>query len=146
MSPEKNETSLFEKYYQTLKESLNDYQGELSEIIKHTPDMYKLFINLFQDPDVPPKSKHIINATILYFISPIDIVPEEYYGPMGYLDDLFLCTWSLKKLEQEIGLEILEKNWEGEEKLDTIIDKTYNKTKENIKGMEKDILMYVGLE
>ncbi len=146
MSKGKNETSLFEKYHKSLQESLKDYQGQQSEIIKHTPDMFKLFTNLFQDPDVTPKSKQIINAVIIYFISPIDIIPEEYYGPMGYLDDLYLCAWSLKKLRQELGNEILEKNWEGKGDLNTIIDNTYNITRESIKGMEKDILMYVGLE
>ncbi len=146
MSKGINETSLLEKYHQILKESLKDYKGQDHEIIKHTPDMFKLFTNLFQDPDATPKSKQIINAVIIYFMSPIDIIPEEYYGAMGYLDDLYLSAWAIKKLQQELGNQIIEKNWEGKGDLNTITDNMYKITQESISGMEKDILMYVGLE
>ncbi|MFQ5976381.1 MAG: YkvA family protein [Candidatus Hydrothermarchaeales archaeon] len=146
MSPKKESAPLFTRFYKILQESMSDYDGDFQEVVKLTPEVFKLFVNLLGDPQVSASSKPIINAAIAYFVAPFDVVPEEYYGPMGYLDDLFLCAWSLKKLEEQVGYEVLEKNWEGGGNLDTVIDEIYKKSKETIKGMEKDILVYVGLE
>lgn len=145
MSAEKGLEPLFKGFYEMLQESARDYNGEFQEIITLTPDMFKLFTNLLEDPTVPASSKPIINATIAYFVAPFDAIPEEVYGPVGYLDDLFLCAWSLKKLEEQLGYAVLENNWEGEKELSIVIDEVYGKSKEIIKEMEKDILEYVGL-
>ncbi|MFQ5888213.1 MAG: YkvA family protein [Candidatus Hydrothermarchaeales archaeon] len=91
MSTEKD-PALFRGFHEILEEGVRNYEGEFHEIINLTPDMFRLFTNLLEDPLVPASSKPIINATIAYFAAPFDALPEEVYGPVGYLDDLFLCV------------------------------------------------------
>ncbi len=132
-------------FYEMLQESVRGYEGRHSEIIKHTPEMFKLFTNLLEDPMVPPASKPIINATISYFVAPFDALPEEVYGPVGFLDDLYLSVWSIKRLEEQLGYPILDNNWEGEGELRDVVDEVYKKSKTVIKDLENKILDYVGL-
>jgi uncharacterized membrane protein YkvA (DUF1232 family) len=145
MGNEKNPEPIFKGYYEMLQESVRDYKGEFQKIIRLTPNIFKLFTNLLEDPLVPAGNKPTINATIAYFVAPFDALPEEIYSQIGYLDDLFLASWSLKKLEEQVGYAVLENNWEGEEELSIVIDEVYNKTREVIGEMENDILEYVGL-
>ncbi len=42
----------------------------------------------------------VIVAAILYVISPIDIVPDFLVG--GFLDDLSIVAWALKKMDAEL--------------------------------------------
>jgi uncharacterized membrane protein YkvA (DUF1232 family) len=132
-------------FYEVLRDNVEGYEGELSEIIKYTPDFFKLLTNLLEDPVVPLESKPLINAAIAYFVAPFDALPEAIYGAVGYVDDLFLCAWTLKRLEERIGYAPLRNNWSGEEELSKVIDEVYGKSRETIKELEIDILEYVGL-
>jgi uncharacterized membrane protein YkvA (DUF1232 family) len=42
-------------------------------------------------------------GTILYTISPIDLIPELFVGPLGYIDDLGLWGVLLVILRWELG-------------------------------------------
>jgi len=52
--------------------------------------------------DVTKKSMVIITASIMYFILPIDIIPDFLPG-MGYLDDITLIGWVFSTLGNEIS-------------------------------------------
>ncbi len=139
------EKDFFEIFLEMVEDDVRYYKDEFWEIIKLAPPMFKLFVNLLRDPDVPAKSKPIINATIAYFVAPLDVIPEELYGSVGYLDDLMLCAWSLKRLEDEVGYGVLRKNWDGDRELGTVVDEVYETSREKLWEVEKDILEYVGL-
>ena len=36
-----------------------------------------------------------ISAAIAYYVAPDDIIPEEIYGPYGYIDDIFISVYVL---------------------------------------------------
>jgi uncharacterized membrane protein YkvA (DUF1232 family) len=49
-------------------------------------------------------------GTILYTISPIDLIPELFVGPLGYIDDLGLwgvllaiLRWELRRFEKSVA-------------------------------------------
>lgn len=49
-------------------------------------------------------------GTVLYTISPIDLVPELFVGPLGYIDDLGLwgvllviLRWELGRFEKQVA-------------------------------------------
>ncbi len=42
-------------------------------------------------------------GTVVYTISPIDVVPELFVGPLGYIDDLGLWGVLLMILRWELG-------------------------------------------
>ena len=47
-------------------------------------------------------SVYLTNAG--YFVPPNDVISEEIYGPLGYIDDIFLCTVVLKKFKKNVVL------------------------------------------
>ena len=58
-----------------------------------------------------------ICAALGYFVVPFDIIPEQIYGPNGYIDDIFLCSYILKEIESEKGIIFLDGYWKGDERL-----------------------------
>lgn len=146
MEETKGRGSAFIGFYELLQEHVSGYDGKYHEIVGLTPDIFKLFVNFLEDPMVKASSKPLINATIAYFVAPFDAIPEEIYGPVGYLDDLFLASWVLRKLEEEVGYAVLVNNWEGDRELSEVVDEIYEKTRGVIKDLEADILDYAGLQ
>ncbi|MBP3958407.1 DUF1232 domain-containing protein [Gemmata sp. G18] len=42
----------------------------------------------------------LILLTLLYVISPIDLVPEIVFGPVGAIDDVIVIINAIKKLRE----------------------------------------------
>ena len=51
--------------------------------------------------DVPTKSLLLVAAGILYFVTPIDVMPDFLLG-VGYLDDLTVLTYVIGLVREEI--------------------------------------------
>ncbi len=51
--------------------------------------------------DVPKKSLLLVAAGILYFVTPIDVIPDFLLG-IGYLDDLTVLTYVIGIVRDEI--------------------------------------------
>lgn len=133
-------------FYDTLRENLQNFRGKYDSYIDYGPDLFKLLVDLLEEEKVKKEHKIFINAALAYYIAPKDIIPEEIYGPFGYADDIYLCAYVLKKLEESLGFEILTKLWTGEHELREVINECFEKSKEVIKDKEKEILNYIGLE
>jgi uncharacterized membrane protein YkvA (DUF1232 family) len=48
------------------------------------------------------KKTIILILAIIYFISPIDVIPEAIFGPIGYVDDFGLLLLVLKLLTAKV--------------------------------------------
>ena len=53
--------------------------------------LYALYFML-QSQDTPMRSKMVIVGALLYFVSPVDLVPD-ILGPLGFSDDLSGKDW-----------------------------------------------------
>lgn len=51
--------------------------------------------------DIPLKTVVMILATIVYFVMPLDLIPDILLG-FGFADDLALLGWTLKTAGQEV--------------------------------------------
>ncbi len=92
-----------------------------TEFILLAPDFFHLLCKLMIDKDVPLANKAKLAAAIAYFISPIDVIPEAIFGPIGYLDDIALTAFVLNNLINEIDPQIITRNWAGERELLNLI-------------------------
>lgn len=41
-------------------------------------------------------------VTLIYFVFSIDIIPELLFGPIGFLDDIFVIIWAIGIINQEL--------------------------------------------
>jgi uncharacterized membrane protein YkvA (DUF1232 family) len=82
-----------------------------------------------------------------YFVAPTDVIFEEVYGPMGYIDDLYLCCYVLEDIKNKYGMELLEKHWDSDRDLDKTLNDCYTKSTDfiNDDSLREYILKYVGL-
>lgn len=134
-------------YYDFLKYELDNFQGYFDSFILYIPDFFKLLCDLLDD-DVDKQDRRIINSALAYFVAPNDVIPEKIYGPMGYVDDVFVCAAVLKKLQEKYGTEKLARLWDCDEELDAVVNYSYQKSLEILEKQDlaKQVLEYSGLE
>ena len=135
----------YEGYYEFLKDEVGTYRGKFDEIIYYVPEIFKLLTDLLNE-NIKKEDRLIISAALAYFVAPMDVIPEEIYGPYGYVDDIFICTFVLKEIAEKYGWGLLEKNWSAAEDVKVVIEDAYKKSKEAVEGKENEILGYVGLK
>jgi uncharacterized membrane protein YkvA (DUF1232 family) len=86
----------------------------LREIALFLPNFLVLLKRLVSDPRVPRKSKLILGATIMYLVSPIDVVPDFVPG-LGQLDDVVVALLALHSILNRVPYEVVVEHWPGDE-------------------------------
>ncbi len=136
----------FKDYYDILRDNLDSYRGKYERFIDYGPEMYKLLTDILNEKDIKPEIRLKICAAIAYFVAPFDVIPEQIYGPQGYVDDIYLCSYVINDLTNSLGWDLLENTWQGDEELKEVLNESYSKSKEILGEKTEDILLYVGLK
>jgi uncharacterized membrane protein YkvA (DUF1232 family) len=136
----------FKDFYDVLSDNLESYQGEYASFIDHGPKLFKLLTGLLDEKDLTPDLRLKISAAIAYYVVPMDVIPEQIYGPYGYIDDIYITVYIIKMIADEFGFNFLEKHWEGEGTLESVIKECHQKSIEVLEDKTEIILSYVGLE
>ena len=136
----------FKDFYDLLRENLDSYRGEYERFIDYGPDLFKLLINILNDRNIGSHIRIKINAALAYYVAPFDIIPEQIYGPHGYIDDIYVCAYVIKNIVGELGYDYLENVWEGDENLEIVVDECYTKSEEILEDKVDEVLGYVGLK
>lgn len=113
----KKEMDFYEKLRSRIVNWLDTETGKenkWAEYLLLVPDFFYLLIKLASDEDVPKNEKAKLILAIAYFISPIDLLPEAFLGPLGFLDDLALSAYVLNSIINKVSPEIVEKYWVGD--------------------------------
>ena len=108
-------------FYQKLRHQIQEWiqrksnkTSQLSEFVLLAPDLFHLLCKLMLDKEVPANKKVKLTAAIVYFITPLDLIPEAIFGPIGYLDDVVLAALVLNNLINDIDPKIITRNWAGD--------------------------------
>jgi len=112
-----SQQDFYKKLRNDVKTWLNknlDKKNEWSDYMLIAPDLFHLMCKLSVDQDVPTGKKVKLVAGIAYFISPIDLLPEAFLGPIGYLDDIAVAAYIMNQLVNDIDSQIIRKHWAGE--------------------------------
>jgi uncharacterized membrane protein YkvA (DUF1232 family) len=51
---------------------------------------------------MPWRSLSLVIAAVLYFVSPIDAVPD-FIPALGFLDDVFIVTWVMRTIQKDLA-------------------------------------------
>jgi len=106
-------------FYKELRRDIRAWLADKGSAFKYAdilllaPDLFHLLVRLELDPRIPVPQKAELAAAIVYFISPIDLLPEAILGPAGYLDDVALAAWVFNRLINAGHGEIAREHWAG---------------------------------
>ncbi len=81
------------------------------------PDFFYLLWKLSTDKELPAEDRLLVGVALFYFISPFDLFPEGVMGPIGYLDDIAIAAYVIKKIINRAGEEKVKRYWLGDEDL-----------------------------
>ncbi len=112
------QSDFYQKIRNDVKHWLNDNldkENKWADYILAAPDFFHLLCKLTADSEIPSNKKLKLLAAIAYFISPIDLLPEAFLGPVGYLDDIAVAAYILNDLINEVDSQIVRKHWAGEQ-------------------------------
>lgn len=135
----------FQDYYDVLSWNLESYQGEYAPFIDHGPKLFKLLNELLIKSEVTPEYRLKISAAIAYYVVPLDVIPEQVYGPYGYIDDIFITAYVIKTLADKYDYSYLKKFWEGDGELESVVEECYEKSTEILEEKTQEVLDFVGL-
>ena len=132
--------------YRTLREKVAGYTGAYADYVLLVPDLFLLITRLMLDPRIETKHKVYMGAAVAYVVSPIDLLPESRFGPLGYLDDLVVVVAALNMLVNEVDRQIILEHWSGKEDLLATIQEVLTQADQLIgKARFEKILERIGI-
>lgn len=112
-----NQEDFYQSFRTKIREWLQDEEGKTNkwaEYLMCAPDLFHLICKLAIDPDVLVADKAKLAGVIVYFISPVDLVPEALTGPLGYVDDIALTAYVLNGIMTHTDPLVVQKHWAGD--------------------------------
>ena len=111
-----------ERFYDRIRTRIHSYVeskggalGKTAEFLLLVPDVFILLWRLVNDARIQGKNKVLLGSGVAYFVFPIDLMPEAFLGPIGFVDDLVLAVYVLNKLLADTSIDVLREHWSGEE-------------------------------
>jgi uncharacterized membrane protein YkvA (DUF1232 family) len=83
------------------------------DLLLFLPDLVVLLLRLAQDSRVPIGAKAIALAGVGYALSPIDLLPELFFGPIGFLDDLVVVAAAVSRVINHVHPDLVKAHWPG---------------------------------
>ena len=131
-------------FHDTLVENLETYSGEYESFIDYGPSLFKLLCDLLNS-DVDSSLRLPICGAIAYYVTPDDVIPENIYGPYGYIDDIYLSSYVLKMVGNVHGYDYIQERT-SVSGIEDIINECETKSLEILRDDEvKSIVDYIGL-
>jgi len=81
--------------------------GNIVSFLFHLPNFARLYWSLFWDKRAPILPKLVLLLAIIYFVSPLDLVPDFAIPGLGYIDDLAILILSLRYFNKAMPRELL---------------------------------------
>jgi uncharacterized membrane protein YkvA (DUF1232 family) len=91
------------RVHRELDAKMREASRAKTPVVRRLLDEAKLLWEMLRNPafKMPGKAKAILIAGLIYFISPIDLIPDFIPG-LGYVDDAFVIALVIKSLRDVI--------------------------------------------
>ncbi len=87
-------------------------RGRMGNFLMFLPNMARLLGSLLRDARVPTAEKALFVGAIIYFISPIDLIPDVFPF-IGQVDDIYVIALTLLRLVNRTDERIVREHWSG---------------------------------
>ena len=115
----------YDRLRERVRTAVADRGGKLgdraAEALLLAPDVFILLVRLTLDREVPAASRRLIGGALIYFVVPLDLLPEAFVGPVGFLDDLVIACAMLGEAFGRDLESYTDRHWSGSEKLATVL-------------------------
>ena len=101
----------FKDFFDVLEENLADCDEDLL-FLHYGPDLFDVLCKILYEESIDHDTRLKINAAIAYYVIPLDTISEQFYGPYGYVDDVFLTVFVLRDVAVEYGYVFLQRLWD----------------------------------
>ncbi|MGH9380647.1 MAG: YkvA family protein [Thermoanaerobaculia bacterium] len=85
----------------------------LSNVLLLAPDVFMLLARLALDPEAPRETRRLVGGALLYFLMPVDLLPEALTGVVGFTDDVVLASIVLTEALRADLQPLVERHWSG---------------------------------
>jgi uncharacterized membrane protein YkvA (DUF1232 family) len=89
-----------------------EMRGRMGSFLMFLPNMARLLGRLLTDVRVPTAEKALFVAAIIYFVSPIDLIPDVFPF-IGQVDDIYVIALTLLRLVNRTDERIVREHWSG---------------------------------
>lgn len=119
----------YSKFYEKLRNRIKKYASkkdiseQLFNILVTIPDMFNLLYHLAIDKNISKGSKRKLIIAIIYFLAPIDLIPD-LFAPFGYMDDAYIIVMTLNSLLNTEDSKYINKYWLGKTEIIDFIKST----------------------
>lgn len=103
--PTKRETKLKRSEKRALR-------GRMGNFLMFLPNLVVLLGRLLKDVRVPTAEKALFVGAIVYFIMPIDLIPD-IFPFIGQVDDIYVIALTLLRLINRTDDRIIREHWSG---------------------------------
>lgn len=83
------------------------------DLLLFLPDLIVLLVRLAQDSRVPVGAKAVALFGVGYALSPIDLLPEILFGPLGFVDDLIVVAAAVSRVINHVHPDLVRAHWPG---------------------------------
>jgi uncharacterized membrane protein YkvA (DUF1232 family) len=108
------ERRIYDRWRSALRKPLPGANADLRDALLALPDLAVLVLRLLRDGRVRPGDKAIAVLGIAYVLSPIDLIPEFVFGPLGLLDDAFVLALTVSRLVNRVHPDVVRAHWSGQ--------------------------------
>src|SRR5262245_36661288 len=96
-------------------------RARMCSLLLFIPNLLRLLLGLLRDSRVSSADKAILAGTIIYVISPIDIIPD-FIPFIGQIDDIYLIAIALLRLLNRADGEAVRDHWQGRENIKGLVE------------------------
>lgn len=108
------EQRLYERLRERLRAPSAGRGSDLRDLVFLLPDLVVLMLRLLRDPRVAAGDKAVALLGVGYVLSPVDLVPEFLFGPLGLVDDLLVVAATLSRLVNHVHPDVVRAHWPGQ--------------------------------
>ena len=89
-----------------------EVRGRMGNFLMFLPNMVRLLGRLLKDARVPTADKALFLAAIVYFVMPVDLIPDVFPF-IGQVDDIYLIALTLLRLVNRTDAQVVRQHWSG---------------------------------
>lgn len=90
----------------------SEFKDRMKGFLMFLPNLVLLLGRLLKDSRVGTAEKALFVAAIVYFISPLDFIPDVFPF-IGQVDDIYLIALTLLRLINRTDETVVRENWSG---------------------------------